>query len=60
MRRSRFMRMLAEKCLRSAQFADDPKTVAELRTMVRNLTIWADEEENVAPGHLAPSRGISG
>jgi hypothetical protein len=41
----KFLRMQAEKCLRSAQSTDDPETVAELATMARDLEIWASEAE---------------
>ncbi len=50
---SKFLRMQAEKCLRSAQSANDPASAAELTAMAHDLEIWANEAETegkVDPG----------
>jgi hypothetical protein len=41
----RFLRMQAEKCLRSALATTDLHTAADLRKMARDLESWADEAE---------------
>ena len=41
----RFLRMQAEKCLRSALAATDPDTAADLKKMARYLENWANEAD---------------
>jgi hypothetical protein len=41
----RFLRMQAEKCLRSALETTDLHSAADLRKMARDLEIWANEAE---------------
>jgi hypothetical protein len=41
----RFLRMQAEKCLRSALATTDLHTAADLRKMARDLESWANEAE---------------
>jgi len=41
----RFLRMQAEKCLRSALAATDPDTAADLKKMARDLENWANEAD---------------
>jgi hypothetical protein len=42
---SAFLRMQAEKCLRSALATTDLHSAADLRKMARDLEIWANEAE---------------
>ena len=41
----RFLRMQAEKCLRSALATTDLGSAADLRKMARDLESWANEAE---------------
>ena len=41
----RFLRMYAEKCLRSALATPDFDSAADLREMARDLESWANEAE---------------
>ena len=41
----RFLRMQAEKCLRSALATTDLHTAANLRKMARDLESWANEAD---------------
>ena len=41
----RFLRMQAEKCLRSALATTDLDTAADLKKMARDLENWANEAE---------------
>ena len=41
----RFLRMQAEKCLRSASATTDVDVAADLRKMARDLESWANEAE---------------
>jgi hypothetical protein len=41
----RFLRMQADKCLRSALAATDLDNAADLRKMARDLESWANEAE---------------
>jgi hypothetical protein len=43
----RFLRMQAEKCLRSALATADLHSAADLRKMARDLENWANEAENI-------------
>lgn len=51
-----FLRFQAQKCLRTAHSANDPKTHAELEAMARDLICWAHEAEvEAAPNTISPS-----
>jgi len=41
----RFLRMQADKCLRSALVATDPDTAADLKKMALDLENWANEAD---------------
>jgi hypothetical protein len=41
----RFLRIQAEKCLRSALATTDLRSAADLKRMARDLESWADEAE---------------
>jgi hypothetical protein len=41
----RFLRLYAQKCLRTARSSDDPKTIVEFEAMARDLSLWAREAE---------------
>ena len=43
----RFLRMQAEKCLRSALASTDLDTAADLKKMARDLENWANEAEKI-------------
>jgi hypothetical protein len=43
----RFLRMQAEKCLRSALTATDLGMAADLKRMARDLESWANEAEKI-------------
>lgn len=44
----RFLRFQAQQCLRTAQLANDPKTIDEHEAMARDLSRWAKEAESEA------------
>ena len=39
----RFLRMYGERCRRSAQATNDPRSVAEFEAMARDLEDWATD-----------------
>jgi hypothetical protein len=52
----KFLRFLAQKCLRTAHAANDLKTVIELKAMARDLICWAHEAEiEATPNTISPS-----
>lgn len=44
----RFLRLYADKCRRSAQSMDDPRSIAEFEAMALDLEDWANDP---AGGH---------
>jgi hypothetical protein len=42
---SNFLRFHAQRCVRTAHSASDPKTIAELEAMASDLARWAGEAE---------------
>jgi len=54
----RFLRMQAEKCLRSALATVDLHSAADLRKMARDLENWANEAEKNSTRAEAAVAGI--
>jgi hypothetical protein len=55
----RFLRLYADKCWRSAQSMNDPRSVAEFEAMARDLKDWADDpavkDDPAIHGRIAPA-----
>ena len=51
----RFLRLYADKCRRSAQSMDDPRSIAEFEAMALDLEDWANDPAGGAlPTPLGP------
>ena len=51
----RFLRLYADKCRRSAQSMDDPRSIAEFEAMALDLEDWANDPAGGAlPTPLSP------
>jgi hypothetical protein len=49
----RFLRLYADKCRRSAQSMDDPRSIAEFEAMALDLEDWANDPAGGATTHAA-------